>query len=169
MMGKQQAKYACNLPAFALWSNAPPDDEVQQALREVFTTCEMHIIAFNNVQKDGEVTNTVMSQGVVANIPGRAHIPRLAASHHSIPLIKVDHSRALRRSHYHSEARMAQFPIMKTLANIAVTHVDGEYRIRIEDQSGDTAAYRALSDQVSDLADILDDLLTDEDEEETAG
>jgi hypothetical protein len=64
---------------------------------------------------------------------------------------------------------MAQFPIMKTLANIAVTHVDGEYRIRIEDQSGDTAVYRASSDQVVDLADMLDDLLADEDEEQAAG
>jgi hypothetical protein len=65
--------------------------------------------------------------------------------------------------------RMAQFPIMKTLANIAVTQVDGEYRIRIEDQSGDTAVYRALNDQVVDLADMLDDLLADEDEEQTPG
>jgi hypothetical protein len=65
--------------------------------------------------------------------------------------------------------RMAQFPIMKTLANIAVTQVDGEYRIRIEDQSGDTAVYRALNDQVVDLADMLDDLLADEDEEQTSG
>ena len=64
---------------------------------------------------------------------------------------------------------MAQFPIMKTLAPIAVTHVDGEYRIRIEDQSGDTAVYRAVSDQVVDLADMLDDLLSDEDEEQAAG
>jgi hypothetical protein len=64
---------------------------------------------------------------------------------------------------------MAQFPIVKTLATIAVTRVDGEYRIRIEDQSGDTAVYRALSDQVVDLADMLDDLLSDEDQEQTAG
>ncbi|MBD2751029.1 hypothetical protein IC232_30825 [Microvirga sp. BT688] len=64
---------------------------------------------------------------------------------------------------------MAQFPIMKTLANIAITHVDGEYRIRIEDQSGDTAVYRASPDQVVDLADMLDDLLADEDEEQAAG
>ncbi len=64
---------------------------------------------------------------------------------------------------------MAQFPIMKTLANIVVTHVDGEYRIRIEDESGDTAVYRASSDQVVDLADMLDDLLSDEDEEQAAG
>ena len=64
---------------------------------------------------------------------------------------------------------MTQFPIMKTIANIAVAHVDGEYRIRIEDQSGDTAVYRASSDQVVDLADMLDDLLSDEDEEQTAG
>jgi hypothetical protein len=64
---------------------------------------------------------------------------------------------------------MAQFPIMKTLANIAVTLIDGEYRIRIEDQSGDTAVYRALNDQVVDLADMLDDLLADEDEEQTPG
>jgi hypothetical protein len=65
--------------------------------------------------------------------------------------------------------RMAQFPIVKTLATIAVTRVDGEYRIRIEDQSGDTAVYRAVSDQVVDLADMLDDLLSDEDEEQAAG
>jgi hypothetical protein len=64
---------------------------------------------------------------------------------------------------------MAQFPIVKTLATIAVTHVDGEFRIRIEDQSGDTAVYRAVSDQVVDLADMLDDLLTDEAEEQAAG
>jgi hypothetical protein len=64
---------------------------------------------------------------------------------------------------------MPQFPIMKTIANIAVTRVDGEYRIQIEDESGDTAVYRALSDQVMDLADMLDDLLSDEDEEQTAG
>jgi hypothetical protein len=64
---------------------------------------------------------------------------------------------------------MAQFPIVKTLATIAVTRVDGEYRIRIEDQSGDTAVYRAVSDQAVDLADMLDDLLSDEDEEHVAG
>jgi hypothetical protein len=64
---------------------------------------------------------------------------------------------------------MAQFPIVKTLTTIAVTRVDGEYRIRIEDQSGDTAVYRAVSDQVVDLADRLDDLLSDEDEEQAAG
>ncbi len=64
---------------------------------------------------------------------------------------------------------MAQFPIMKTIANMAVTRVDGEYRIRIEDESGDSAVYRALPDQVLDLADMLDDLLFDEDEEAAAG
>ena len=64
---------------------------------------------------------------------------------------------------------MAQFPIMNTIANIAVTHVDGEYRIRIQDQSGDTSVYRALSQQVVNLADMLDDLLSDEDEEQAAG
>jgi hypothetical protein len=67
------------------------------------------------------------------------------------------------------EIRMAQFPIMKTIANIAVMQVDGEYRIRLEDESGDTAVYRALSDQVADLADMLDDLLGDESEEGAAG
>jgi hypothetical protein len=81
----------------------------------------------------------------------------------------MDHAQALRRSRYPMEVQMAQFPIMKSLANIAVTQVDGEYRIQIEDESGDTAVYRALSDQVADLADMLDDLLGDESEEETAG
>ena len=64
---------------------------------------------------------------------------------------------------------MAQFPIMKTLANIAVTQVDGEYRIRIEDETGDTAVYRAVPDQVVEHADMLDDLLPNESEKETAG
>jgi hypothetical protein len=81
----------------------------------------------------------------------------------------MDHPQALRRSRYPMELQMAQFPIMKTLANIAVTQVDGEYRIRIEDESGDTAVYRALPDQVADLADMLDDLLGDESEEAAAG
>jgi len=67
------------------------------------------------------------------------------------------------------ELQMAQFPIMKSLANIAVMQVDREYRIRIEDESGDTAVYRALSDQVANLADMLDDLLGDESDEEAAG
>ena len=44
---------------FALWSNDPPDDEFQQALREVFATSAAHIIAFDNLRNDGEVTNTV--------------------------------------------------------------------------------------------------------------
>jgi spermidine synthase len=44
---------------FALWSNDPPDDEFQQAVRKVFATSEAHIIAFENMRKDGEVTNTV--------------------------------------------------------------------------------------------------------------
>jgi hypothetical protein len=64
---------------------------------------------------------------------------------------------------------MDQFPIVKTLATIAVTRVDGEYRIRIEDQSGDIAVYRAVSDQVVDLADRANDLLSNEDEEQAAG
>jgi hypothetical protein len=110
-----------------------------------------------------------MSQRAVANSPGGDLIPPIEASHRAIRLIEVDHSRALRRSRYHTEIRMAQFPIMKTIANMAVTQVDGEYRIRIEDQSGDTAVYRASSEHVVDLADMLDDLLTDEDQEQPAG
>jgi hypothetical protein len=45
--------------AFALWSNDPPDDEFQQALGEVFAISQTHIVAFDNLQNDGEVTNTV--------------------------------------------------------------------------------------------------------------
>jgi hypothetical protein len=44
---------------FALWSNDPPDDDVQQALREVFTNSQAHVVAFEDAQKVGEVTNTV--------------------------------------------------------------------------------------------------------------
>jgi hypothetical protein len=81
----------------------------------------------------------------------------------------VDQSRALRRFRCPTELHLAQVPLLRTIANIAVTHVDGEYRIRIEDQSGNTAVYRVLSSQVMDLADMLDDLLSDEDQEQTAG
>jgi spermidine synthase len=44
---------------FALWSNDPPDDEFQKALREVFATSEANTVAFENMRKDGVVTNTV--------------------------------------------------------------------------------------------------------------
>lgn len=44
---------------FALWSNDPPDDEFRHVLHEVFATSEAHIIAFDNLRRDGEVTNTV--------------------------------------------------------------------------------------------------------------
>jgi hypothetical protein len=43
----------------ALWLNDPPDDGVQWALREVFAASEARIVAFGNMRKDGEVTNTV--------------------------------------------------------------------------------------------------------------
>jgi spermidine synthase len=45
--------------AFALWSNDPPDDDVKQALGELFATSQTHIFAFDNMRTDGEVTNTV--------------------------------------------------------------------------------------------------------------
>ncbi|WP_230532392.1 hypothetical protein [Microvirga roseola] len=61
---------------------------------------------------------------------------------------------------------MAQFPIVKSLAKITVTRVDGEYQIRMEDRSGDVVVYHAVSEQVLDLADHLDDLLTEEEEEQ---
>jgi spermidine synthase len=44
---------------FALWSNDPPDEDFQQVLREVFASSEPHIVAFDNLWRDGEVTNTV--------------------------------------------------------------------------------------------------------------
>lgn len=44
---------------FALWSNDPPDGEFQQTLSEVFATSHAHIVTFDNMQEDGEVTNTV--------------------------------------------------------------------------------------------------------------
>jgi spermidine synthase len=44
---------------FALWSNDPPDGEFQQTLGEVFATSHAHIVTFDNMQKDGEATNTV--------------------------------------------------------------------------------------------------------------
>ena len=54
------------------------------------------------------------------------------------------------------------------LAKFVVSHVEGEYRIRTDDQSGDAALYRAVSVQLVDLADMIDDLLSGNDEVKTA-
>ena len=44
---------------FALWSDDPPDDEFMNSLRKVFTTCESHIVAFDNPIQGGESKSTV--------------------------------------------------------------------------------------------------------------
>jgi spermidine synthase len=44
---------------FALWSNAPPDDEFITALREVFSSAQSHIISFPNPLQNREASNTV--------------------------------------------------------------------------------------------------------------
>ena len=61
---------------------------------------------------------------------------------------------------------MARTPKAKKLVDIAVTRVDGEYQLRIEDEAGMATVYDADSDQVLKLADTLDDLLADEEQEQ---
>ena len=61
---------------------------------------------------------------------------------------------------------MAQFPLTKTLTSITVTRHDGEYQLQIEDESGDVAVYHTGSRQILQLADDLDDLLAEEEEEQ---
>jgi spermidine synthase len=52
---------ACLHPGgvFALWSNDPPDEEFQAALREVFPMVGAHVVSFLNPLNDRESTNTV--------------------------------------------------------------------------------------------------------------
>ena len=61
---------------------------------------------------------------------------------------------------------MAQFPLTMTLTSITVTRHDGEYQLQIEDESGDVAVYHTGSEQILQLADDLDDLLAEEEEEQ---
>ncbi len=43
---------------FALWSDDPPEENFMKALNEVFTTCEIHVVPFNNpiLGRDSEST-----------------------------------------------------------------------------------------------------------------
>jgi spermidine synthase len=44
---------------FALWSDDPPEEGFMAALREVFATCESHIVTFHNPLQDRESESTV--------------------------------------------------------------------------------------------------------------
>jgi spermidine synthase len=43
---------------FSLWSDDPPEENFMKALNEVFTTCEIHVVPFNNpiLGRDSEST-----------------------------------------------------------------------------------------------------------------
>ena len=53
----------------------------------------------------------------------------------------------------------------KTLATITATRDGNTYQLHIEDDAGKRALFGLTSDQAHCLADVLDDLLADEDEE----
>ena len=44
---------------FALWSDDPPDDIFMIALKQVFASCEAHVVSFNNPLLKQEGSNTV--------------------------------------------------------------------------------------------------------------
>ena len=48
---------------FALWSDDPPDDAFMSSLREVFDTCEAHIVTFENPLRGNESASTVYVAG----------------------------------------------------------------------------------------------------------
>jgi spermidine synthase len=50
---------------FALWSNDPPDEDFNQALAEVFASCEPHVVSFRSHAQRRDVANTVY----VARLP----------------------------------------------------------------------------------------------------
>jgi len=44
---------------FALWSDDPPDEVFMNSLKEVFVSCESHIVTFDNPIRGGESSSTV--------------------------------------------------------------------------------------------------------------
>jgi len=44
---------------FALWSNDPPEPKFQAALAQAFAATQAHVVAFENLHGDDEVSNTV--------------------------------------------------------------------------------------------------------------
>jgi spermidine synthase len=44
---------------FALWSDDPPDEGFMKALREVFESCEAHVVRFHNPLRENESASTV--------------------------------------------------------------------------------------------------------------
>ena len=61
---------------------------------------------------------------------------------------------------------MARAPKPKKLAFVELTRADGEYTIRVEDEAGKTGRYLMSSEQALELADRLDELLADEEDEQ---
>src|SRR5215203_5198846 len=53
----------------------------------------------------------------------------------------------------------------KTLVTITAARDGGTYQLQIEDEAGKKALFGLTSDQAHRLADVLDDLLADEEEE----
>lgn len=44
---------------FALWSDDPPDSDFMDKARQVFASCEAHVVTFPNLHTGGEAANTV--------------------------------------------------------------------------------------------------------------
>jgi hypothetical protein len=61
---------------------------------------------------------------------------------------------------------MTRAPKPQKIARIDVTRVDGQYSLRIENEGGKSALYEATSEQAIALADALDELLADEEDEQ---
>ena len=53
---------------FALWSNDPPDDAFERALADAFATQASHVVTFDNLRGDHDVSNTVYV-AVKADLP----------------------------------------------------------------------------------------------------
>lgn len=60
---------------------------------------------------------------------------------------------------------MARAPKAKTLAHVAVTRSGSTYQIQVEDDAGKKALFELASDLALRLADRLDDLLAEEEEQ----
>jgi spermidine synthase len=64
---------------FALWSNDPPDDELNAALAGAFAASASHVVTFDNLQGDRDASNTIYV-AVKDDLPIRKAINNAARS-----------------------------------------------------------------------------------------
>lgn len=57
---------------FALWADDPPDENFLAVARDVFTSCEAHVVTFPNFHTGGDAANTVYVAKAPSGVQARA-------------------------------------------------------------------------------------------------